>query len=277
MRKLLFISIILITLILGACGSNDEKSTNNEGKNEDSNASEGKIIEESDIAKLYTSPKKFKGYSYSFVGKVFSTPEKDNDGVYLQIFADPKNSEYNTIVAFQDPNFEVNDGDYVKVDGVIEDEFEGENMLGGAVTAPVMRATSLEVLSYIDALAPTLETLATGETIDQHGFVVQVDKIEFAEPHTRLYVTVTNNTNDNISFFSHSIKLVSNGTQYEEESDYEADFPDLQSDILPGISTSGVVTFPALDPATTEIQVHAEGYSQNYEIDIEPFIFKVTK
>ncbi|WP_342566710.1 hypothetical protein MKY09_11620 [Psychrobacillus sp. FSL K6-4046] len=171
----------------------------------------------------------------------------------------------------------MNDGDYVKVDGVIEDEFEGENMLGGVVIAPVMNAKSLEVISYIDAVAPTLETLTTGETIDQHGFVVQVDKIEFAEPHTRLYVTVTNNTNDNISFYTHSIKLVSNGTQYEEETDYEADFPDLQSDILPGISTSGVVTFPALDSATTEIQVHAEGYSQNYEIDIEPFIFKVTK
>lgn len=278
MKKNLFlITAIITTLILGACGQEEEKSTEKGETVETSSVPSKKTIEDGDVAKLYTSPKKFKGYNYSFVGKVFITPEKDDDGVYLQVYADPKNLEYNTIVAFDDPNFEVADGDYIKVDGVIEDEFEGENMLGGVVTAPVMRATSLEVLSYVDAAAPTIATLETGEIIDQHGFVVEVEKIEFAEPHTRLYVTVTNNTKDNISFFSHSIKLVSNGKQFEEEYDYESNLPELQSDLLPGVSSSGVITFPVMDPTTAELQVHAEGYSSNYELDIEPFVFKVTK
>lgn len=281
MKKLLFSMALILVLGLAACNS-DEGKVNNSETNKTSEKSvtaekSNKTIEDGDVAKLYTSPKKFKGYNYSFTGKIFTTPEKDDDAVYLQLWADPENSEYNTLVGYEDPNLEVADGDYVKVVGVIEDVYEGENMMGGTLIAPVIKATSVEVLSYVDAVAPTLETLATGETIDQHGFVVQVEKIEFAEPHTRLYVTVTNNTKDSISFFSHSIKIVSNGKQFEEEYDYEADLPELQSDILPGVSTSGVITFPTMDPTTTELQVHAEGYSNNYELDIEPFVIKVTK
>ncbi|NME07360.1 hypothetical protein [Psychrobacillus sp. BL-248-WT-3] len=271
MKKFLLIPIVFTFILLGACSSEDDTKPA-----KDTNTS-SKTIEENDIAKLYTTPKEFKGYNYNFVGQVFTTPEKDNKGVYLQVYADSKNYEYNTLVSYEDPNFKVADGDYVKVSGVIEDEFEGENMLGGVVTAPVMRATSLEVLSYEEAVAPAISSLNTGDTIDQNGFVVQVEKIEFAEPHTRLFVTVTNNTNDNISFYSHSIKLISNGTQYEEETDYDADFPDLQSDILPGITTSGVITFPSMDSSITELQVHAEGYSDNYDVDIKPFVFTITK
>ena len=274
MKKMFFSASLILVLVLAACGDNEEKVNSDSNKTAENSK---KTIEDGDVAKLYTAPKKFKGYNYSFTGKVFTTPEKDDDAVYIQVWADPKNSEYNTLVAYEDPNFEVADGDYVKIDGVIEDEYEGENMLGGTVVAPVMTATKLEVLSYVDAAAPTLDTLATGETIDQHGFVVEIEKIEFAEPHTRLYLTVTNNTNDNISFFTHSLKLVSNGTQYEEEYDYEAELPELQSDVLPGISTSGVITFPSMDPATTELQVHAEGYSDNYDLDIKPFTFNITK
>lgn len=276
-KNLFFITALIMTLILAACGSEEAKSTEKEKTVETSGTTTNKTIEDGDVAKLFTSPKKFKGYNYSFVGKVFVTPEKDDDGVYLQVFADPKNSEYNTIVGFGDPNIEVAEGDYVKVDGVIEDEFEGENMMGGTVLAPVIQANSLEVLSYVDAVAPTVATLTTGDTVDQNGFVVKVEKIEFAEPHTRLYLTVTNNSNDNISFYSHSVKLVSNGSQYEEEYDYEAGLPELQSDVLPGVSTSGVITFPAMDPAITELQVHAEGYSENYDIEIKPFVFTVKK
>lgn len=275
MKKLIFSSMLILSLGLAACGDSEEKTEVSASSKSEETVK--KTITDGDIAKLYTSPKKYKGYSYSFVGKVFITPEKDDDGIYLQVYADPQNSEHNTLVAFDDPDFEVNDGDYVKIDGVIKDEYEGENMLGGTVIAPVMNANSIEVLSYIDAVAPTIETLNSGEEIDQHGFVVKVDKIEFAKPHTRLYLTVTNNSQDNISFFSHSVKLVSNGTQYEEETDYDANLPSIQTDILPGVSSSGVITFPAMDSSTAELQVHAEGYSDNYEIDIKPFVFKVSK
>lgn len=148
--------MLVLSLGLAACGSSDESTTKVPASEK---SAETKTISEGDIAKLYTSPKKYKDFNYSFIGKVFITPEKDDDGVYLQVYADPQNSEHNTIVAFEDPDFEVNDGDYVKIDGIVKDEFKGENMLGGSVIAPLITAKSIEVISYVDAVAPTIETL----------------------------------------------------------------------------------------------------------------------
>lgn len=58
---------------------------------------------------------------------------------------------------------------------------------------------------------------------------------------------------------------------------YEAEYPKLQSDLLPGITTSGVIAFPAFDETVTNLKIHAEGYSENHEIDLKPFVFEITK
>lgn len=233
MKKLLYVGV-LFTLLLAACGdsnsSNSESNTDGKTGTEETNS---KVITGEDIQKLYTDPKKFKGYQYDFVGKVFTTPEKDDDGVYLQVWADHENSELNTLVFYEDPLFEVQSDSYVKVSSTVKDVFEGENMLGGKVTAPIVSANSLEVLDYATAVAPTISTIEVNETIDQHGFLVKVEKIEIAKPHTRVYLSVTNNSEDNISFYQHNVKLVLDGRQLDEEYFYEADYPKLQSDLLP--------------------------------------------
>lgn len=278
MKKLIFTATLLSALVLGACGGEETNSKNDTEKNtESSSASSGKTIKESDIAKLYTSPKDYKGYNYEFTGQVLATPEKDEDGTYLQVYADPANYEYNTIVGIEDPDLDVSESDYVKVTGVVKDVFEGENMVGGTVVAPMVKASSIEVVDYTTAIAPTLDTIEVNQSLDQHGFVVTLEKIEFAKQHTRVYMKVANNSQSNISFYSHNVKLVSNGSQLEETYEYDTGYPELQSEILPGVTTSGIIVFPALDPKTTELKIHAEGYSENYDIDIEPFIFNVSK
>lgn len=133
MKKLL-LTLGLSSLLLVGCG--DDSTSSEEGKESTSDEVEtsGKTITDAEIQKLYSEPKKFKGYSYDFVGRVFTTPEKDDEGVYLQVWADFENSEYNTIVFYEDSNFEVNSEDYIKVSSTVKDVFEGENMLGGKVT-----------------------------------------------------------------------------------------------------------------------------------------------
>lgn len=274
LKKLLYLGALSVLLLAG-CG--DSNSNDKDKSATEVETSNGKIITEGDIQKLYTDPKKYKGYQYDFIGKVFTTPEKDEDGVYLQVWADHENSELNTIVFYADPNFVISGEEYIQVSSTVKDAFEGENMLGGKVTAPTVTASELKIIDYATAVAPTISTIDVNETIDQHGFSVTVEKIEFAKPHTRVYLSITNNTQDNISFFSHSVKLVTNGSQYEEEYFYGADYPELQSDILPGVTTSGIITFDAMDSETTELQIHADGYSDDYDLDINPFVFNISK
>lgn len=49
--------------------------------------------------------------------------------------------------------------DYVSIDGVITGTFEGENIMGGTITCPMIHADTVEKLSYIDAVVPTISEI----------------------------------------------------------------------------------------------------------------------
>lgn len=240
-----------------------------------SSAEEIVYLEESQIKELYTSPEKFKGKYVKLTGKVFQTPEVDEKGVYFQMWGDPENNDYNTVVAYADPTAEIKDGDYVIIDGMVTDAMSGTNAYGGSVTAPAILAKTLEVSSYQEVVSPTLKELVPAEaTVDQSGYAVTIDKVELAEKETRVYVTVSNNTEEEFHFYKYSTKLVQNGQQFETESNYKADYPDVQTELLPGTTSSGIITFPALDPAS-DFQINAKGSSGNYKVRLDPYVFEV--
>lgn len=255
--------------LLVACGAGDSNE-----KTSESEKQSGEVLAEEDYGKMYTEPKKFKGYEVTQSGKVFTEPEYDEDGVYLQIFADPKNSEKNTVLFYADPSFEVESQQYVQWTGIIRDEFKGENMLGGKVVAPMIEATDLQIISYFDAVAPTLETIEVNETQNQHGYELTVDKVEIAEEQLRLFVTVENKSDATINFYTFNTKVVAGEKQLEELSLYEDDVEEVQTEILPGVKTSGVIVYP--NPGDVkDIRFYAEGSSDNYEVKFEPFNFDI--
>src|SRR5699024_7688286 len=136
----------------------------------------------------------------------------------------------------------------------------------------------IEVVDYKAAISPAQETIEVDETIEQNGYELYVAKIEIADNMTRVYAKVTNNTGDNITFYSFNAKLLIDNQQLEEEIGfYEADFPELQSDILPDMETEGVIIYPPVDADTDSMTFHAEGSSDNYELDFEPFVFEIEK
>jgi hypothetical protein len=222
---------------------------------------------------LDTNPGGHKGASVDIVGQVFATVERDAHGTYWQMWADPRNSEWNTSVLYSNPDFRIKDQDYVHVVGFVHDVFEGENAFGGLVTAPVVVATSAEV---VDATATAPEALRTVEvhlTQKQHGLAITVSKVEFAAEETRVYVTVENGSGDEATFYSFNAKAVQGSTQYEPES-WGTDYPEVQSDILPGISTSGVIVFEAMDPSTPT-KIYLEGRAGSYSLDFDPYVFTI--
>lgn len=218
---------------------------------------------------MYSDPNTYKHL------KVFITPEKDDEGTYLQVYADPENHEQNLIVSIMDPNLDVSMDDYIEIKGKVQGEFKGENMMGGEIVIPSIEAESIEVVDYMTAVAPTINSIEVQQEQNQHGLQITLEKIEFAESHTRVYVEIQNDTDDEATIHTYSSKLIVGNEQYESESIYEADYPELQSDILPGVESSGIITFPAIDPDTTSLQYHISGSSRNWELDIEPFIFEV--
>ena len=218
-------------------------------------------------------PENFKNHYVELTGVVFAAPEYIDEGVCVQMMSDIKNHENNTIVYIYDKDFKVKQDDYLHIVGLVGDKFTGENALGGEVTAPTITAKEYEIYSYKDALAPTLKTIEVNQTQTQLGYSVTVQKIEYAENETRVYLKVDNQGSDKFTVYSFNTKITQNGKQYEEQDNWEAEYPEIQTDLLVGNSSEGIITFPPIKEGAFSLVV--EGSSNNWEETISPYTFNI--
>lgn len=259
MKKILGLALSLIMVFaLVSCGGEEVTNTS--------------PISDSEIDQLFTSPDDFKGRTFEFIGKVLSV-EKDSDMIAVQAYYDIENYDKNVIIFSEDTSLKISEDDYISVKGSVKGEFSGENVFGGKVTAPTIEAISIEVVDYQTAVAPTRKELTVDKTVKQLGYSVTIDKVEFADSETRIYVTVTNNGSDLFSLYSFDAKLVQDGKQIEVQDNYDAEYPEIISELKVGASTSGIVCFPAIEQK--DFTVSFSAYSENWEEEINDFEFNI--
>ncbi len=272
MKKFLSLFFIILLGIIATTGCSSEQSSTS--KNDDKKQESKEPLSKEEFEKMISNPDKYKGAKVDFYAKIFVEPEKDDDGVYIQAFADPKNSEQNVLVVAE-PNTNVKNEDIIHVIGTVRESFEGENALGGKVTAPIIDAEKIEKADYVTAFSKPIKAIEVNKEINQHGYTVKLNKVEIAEDETRAYVTISNQSNNKINFWEHSAKLLVGNTQHEKADNFEADYPEVPSDILPNTNVEAIIPFPAIDPNEQVIKFYFEGSSENYDIDIQPFQFEV--
>lgn len=231
-------------------------------------------LTEEEIPSMYADADKYKGREVTLKGVVFGDPEKDDTGIYFQFYADPENYEKNTFARCADTSVELHDEDYIVITGLIGGTASGENAFGGKVSAPVIDAQTVTIADYITVMSPTLKAVEVNEEQEQYGYKVIFDKVEFAEKETRVYLTVINNGSAEFSPSKYSSKIVQNGKQYEYDFNYYADYEELQNDIVSGVTSSGVLTFPKIEQADFKFIIGA--YSDNWEESIEDYSFEIS-
>ncbi len=258
-RSILVFLILLSSVVLFAACSSEPVST--------------EPLTDEEIAQMYTEPLTFEGRTVNLTGRVFVV-EKATDGISIQMFQDPENYENNTFVVYGDPDFDVEEEDYIKLTGIVQDEVEGTNAFGGPVIAPMIVASTLEISSYQEVMAPTiLEVVPEKKTVTHLGYSVTVQKIEFAENETRVYLKVKNGGKSEFSLYSFNAVLIQGNKQYEEDSNWDADYPEIQTDLKVGIESEGILCFPAINQE--DFQLEFEGSSDNYREDVDLFKFNV--
>ncbi len=223
---------------------------------------------------LVSDPEAHEGAEVNITGQIFTAPELVEGDTAFQMFADPQNSEWNTAVYVEGSDTDLEVDDYVNVVGTVEGEMEGENMMRGTVTAVMLRADEVDVVSAVEAVDPTQEIVEVGRTVSDQGFSIKLKKIEFGEDTTRVYVSVYNGTGAGASFSDYDAKILQGSRQFDQETtfDYEVKAP--QTDLRPGVRTDGVVTFGKVDPSQP-LEVRFEWYSDNYNITAYPIVFQV--
>ena len=175
MKKHLAIIMALVAAIclLAGCGSSEP--------------AEKVYIEDSEIDAALSDGDSYKGKYINVAGKVFSI-DKDGDTVAMQAWYDVESGEQQFIVyADKEMAGSVKEDDFIKVDGMISGTFTGENYFGGEITAMTIDAESIEIGGYDDIYAPAESTKEVGETKEQHGVSVTLDRIEYAKGEARVY------------------------------------------------------------------------------------------
>ncbi|KNF07837.1 hypothetical protein CLPU_11c00050 [Gottschalkia purinilytica] len=264
MKKIIAILISMFLIFTIGCSNAKESG----GKIE----SKGQIKTQQEFSKMYSSPDKYKDYEVDFYAKILFEPEKDDDGTYIQCYA-YDNDNYNTLVGIEG-DLDIKEGDIVHIKGVVKGAQEGENMMGATITAPVIMANNIDKSDYATAFAPAVKTKEVNQEQNQHGYVLKVNKVEFAENETRIHVTVTNNTKDKINFYSFNAKATQGSTQIKEKDNFDAKYKEIESEIMPGITEEGIVLFEKADK-DQPLKLYFEGSSENYDLDFQPFVFDV--
>lgn len=260
---------VMMALLLCACSGGDATP-----EQEETPAEPKEPLPASELKKVFSDPESYIGERVELGGVVFTAPEYGEDTVTFQMWSDPVNREWNTIVGYGNPNLDIDleEGQYVKVIGEIETVFEGENMWGATITAPAISAENVEISSYMDVVAPTIATAAAASpSIDQNGYVVTAEKVELSDTETRLYLSVSNNGSGNFNLYTFNMYLIQDGTQYETQTNFDGDYPELQNDIRPGVTSEAIITFPPIQQ--TDFQIVMEGRSDNWEENFDEYTF----
>lgn len=275
---------ISLALLVGGCAEEQAGSTDTsrEDTPEQSNSGGGETSQESGSNEIFTNenysrlssdPESYVGARVEVVGSLLSAPEFQDGQMAFQMFADPENMEWNTVVV-SEGDVEPEAEDYVRVLGTVDGSFEGENAFGASVVAPRIAASDVEIISAAEALDPARKTLQLSDTQEDQGFSITLNKLEFAENTTRVYVTAENGTGDPVSFYGFDSKIIQGTKQLDQEEPFEYDLAEPQSDLNPGVQTEGAMVFGPVDPAQP-FQIQFEWYSENFNITANPIVFEV--
>ena len=266
------ITIVLASMLsvsMAACG---------ESENTDTAQSEPEYVD--NINAVASDPDAYAGKYIKFSG-ITSVIDESDEAYDLQIYLD---TDYNTSVLVNVPKELISDpitsDEYVNIDAEIAGAYTGETIIGVETTWAMLNAIGIEETSYMEAFAPTIKELTPGISAEQNGFSVTADKIEYADEETRVYLTITNNSEYTTSYSVYDIRLIQNGTQIEQdqsaESSYLGNYPQLSYDVTSGASTSGIIVFPTIDQTKNFQIIIPDIYSDNYELDFSDMTLDIS-
>lgn len=220
-------------------------------------------LTENEVKQIYGSPENYKKKYVKLTAQIL-TISYDKKSQTIRAWAGIEDFTNEITVYFEDKTVTLKENDYISIDGYIK----GADKVTGK---PYIIAKELKAISYKDAYAPTTKEVNVDKTVSQNDVSVTIQKVEFSEKETRVYVKATNGSNTEFSLYSSLASLTQGGKQYEIA--YSKNSVDMASTILAGGSTEGVIVFPKIDESNFNIAM--KGSSSNIDIKFENYVFDI--
>lgn len=259
--KKLTVLILILMLVVSGCGDKQQQNESQPALTED----EIELALNGDT---------------SYVGRTI-TIAAGGTGVYwdnseyyaYSTYTDPDNYEDDLIVVLPKSLGEP-ESEYNIYTGTIMSDDEFADLIGIPTSNMIVMVTSIEPSSYIDVVSPTIKEVVVGETQEQYGYAVTLDKIEFSNIETRVYLTVENNGANEFTLYDFNCIITQGNTQFETQSNYSANYDEIPSDLRPGMVSSGIITFPVIEQADFDFFIDAR--SDDYSERLDEYSFNIT-
>lgn len=166
----------------------------------------------------------------------------------------------------------VNPDDYILINGYIRELNDGEHN-GKEVIRPTITAVSATVGSYDEVTAPT-ETKEVGETLEQNGIKITLDRIGYMDDTDRVYITIKNDSANSTIIDTVLSEAIQDGETIEHEKLFTEDFDDI-GHVSSGKEKSGFLRFKGLEPGKPlTIKIYADcvesgGGMLEFSFDVE--------
>ena len=261
MKKVLsYFLIFIVTLCLVACGSEPEPKNS-------------EPLSEEEFTSFYEKPPSFKGRTVeNFPVVIAQTVGEENGGFLYRSYAD---QDYTNDIALKNKeSMDVSEGDYVLINGEISGTYTYTSVMNAEITLPLITVNSFEK-SDSSILNKAVEVIEVGKTKKQKKISVTLDRVELAENSTRVYFTIKNGSSDKITIYTFNSFIMQGSTQFDE-SDISYEENTLKTDLNKGSESSGCLSFEKMDNLN-DFTVSLEISSDDYEMELKPFEFKVTK
>lgn len=223
-------------------------------------------------SEIYNESDKYEGCFFKIKGKVFNVMGEKDGKNYLQMWLDPEEMNYSIMIAYNSKD-EIKNDDYIICTGEMLENVDFENSFGTKMNTPLVLSTDLKKSSYMEVMAPALKSIEFDNIKEkQYGYTLEVNKIDFAEKETRLYITVINKGTASIDIFSDAI-IIQGDKQYKSIDRWEADYDQIQTPISKGVIEQGILVFPKIKEDVFTLKI--EAFSDNYNENLKDFEMKV--
>lgn len=266
----IFVVLFLAVIVLIGSGGSGTSSPSSQLASASIDEVKAEAISDLDYDELFRNNSEYVGKVVHYVGEVVQIQEGSGNSYVMRANVTENESGF-----WEDDIFLSYSGDRVLENDIIEfwGEVKGvrkyDTVLGSSRSIPDIAVLHLDVLKdYTGGGTATVKnTIEVGETNEQYGFSITLDKIELTDKQTRVWLSVSNESDYKVSLYDFSAKLVQGGKQLEPEYTSNEDLK-LPSEYLSGVNAEGVIVFPAVSETGSLRFVMDAPYAQDVPFEL---------
>jgi len=263
------VSLIIFISIMGIQGYRDSRQVSREAV-----LTKQYGFTNENLQMLYENPKLFIGMPVKIVGRIDKLLKINNVSTQFSVAVkvNGQQQEKTMVISYNKPHFNMEFASFIEISGSLQNIVDTVNK----GQSPLVIADKVEPIEDPwSILAPSQYTIYPNLTVDQSGKVVQLEKVEFAEQETRLFVKVRNESSaDDIIVLANPVAIQAGSEKKEVPNVYGMISPPAVQ-LLPEQEARTVIFLEPLDRRKSSASF-ALGSTNDILMGQEAYVFDVS-